>query len=457
MSDTSKTNSKSKNLQLIDPKLLPHNSEAEMAAISCLLIRPSVFNLIVDVLDPDDFFYVEHKNIFSAIMELHNNGEKVDVATVYHKLEEKQQTENLPPEYLSEILDYVMHPTNITAHAKIIREHSQRRKLAKFSTDLLTRTLNIQEDVEGLFNESQNQLLDLNKNINEGQIVAVEEYAVDWLEEYLKSKENLGALRGLPTGYQELDRLLGGFRTSDFITLAARPSMGKSTLMMNLVMNMAASSYPGLIFSLEMPKDQLIKKAISYISEINLSNIFNGTTNKEEDQKIIKATEKLHSQNFYIDDRPDLEILQLRSIARKYKRLHNIQYVVVDYLQLLKCADYHSNREREISTISNNLKAMAKELQIPVIALSQLNRKLEERKDKRPLLADLRESGSIEQDSDVVLFIYRDEVYNQREDNPNKDKAELIIAKQRNGPIGVINMNFNKEIGKFHSDIQDLI
>lgn len=427
----------------------PHNLNAEKSVLGCALSTSNNYEPLG--ISYNDFFLSKHQTIAAAIEYLAASGEAYDLLTVVNHLKATGSLDQIGgPAYLSELTDDNIPNTKmLKTHAAIIREASWRRIMAQAAAKAYETALDNSTGIEDVRAEIEKSILPAISNKNgKAKITSTRTEAAKHLEIIEKRTKSPNATTGLPTGYIKLDRISGGLQASELTILAGRPSMGKTALAMNIVTNVALSSQiPAFVFSLEMSTAGLMDRQYAALADLNLLKIKQGLLQDSDWPKITRAASTLSEAPIFIDESGALRITEIRSRARQMKAEHDIGLIVVDYLQLICSPQKSGNREQEISTISQNLKAMAKELNIPVLALSQLNRGLENRTNKRPQLSDLRESGAIEQDADLICFIYRDEIYNQN--TPDKGLAELIIGKQRNGPTGTVMLKFEGATSKF--------
>ncbi|MBF0225459.1 MAG: replicative DNA helicase [Desulfobacterales bacterium] len=475
-------------------KHLPQNLEAEESLISAVMLDNNIFYEIIDIVSPEDFYKPVHMAIFSAIKELFHKNEPVDIVTLSNRLKEQGKIDEVGGQvYLAGLLETVPVAVNAPYYAKIIHEKAVLRKLIQTSHIVVNKCYEDKGSIEDVIDLAERSIFEISNKKAKPSFYHVN----DILTGNLKLLEDLcgkkRSLTGVPSGFYDLDKMTAGFQKSDLIIMAARPGMGKTALALNIARNAAVDhDIPAAIFSLEMSKEQLVMRLLSSECRINLLALRNGYFQEENWTRVTEGASILSSSPIYIDDSPSISSLELRAKARRLKLEKNIGIIIVDYLQLMKSSFNVERRDLEISEISRSLKALAKELDIPVIALSQLNRKLEERADKRPLLSDLRESGSIEQDSDVVIFIHREEVYKRKETSsennskepqvnqvlahpenakPNflneKDEkkivfhsdsgaAEIIIGKQRNGPMGKIDLVYLGGFTKFENAVKSV-
>ena len=433
----------------ISKKTLPNNIEAEISILGGVLQDNSKLPILLESLSQDDFYLQAHQKIFSAIEELSKSGMPVDILTVANKLDERGELASSGGHaYLAKLVESVPTTANIEYYIKIVKEKSLLRKLIYASQDIITQSMGNIEDTEQFMDQVESTIFRITQYRLWSPYKHIKELVYETFSEIEEAGKKGSRITGVPSGFTDLDNLTAGFQPGDFIIIAGRPSMGKSAFALNIAVN-AALRYKKkvMIFSLEMSRFQLVRRMLCSESRIDSSKLRTGKLNKEEWARLIEVASLLSETDIFVDDTPALPVIQMRAKARRLQSEHGVDLIIVDYLQLMKGITKHDSREREISEISGALKSLAKELNVPVIALSQLNRDLERRSDKRPVLADLRESGAIEQDADLILFIYRDEVYNPNTENPNI--AEIIIGKQRNGPIGTVLLYFAKEYTRF--------
>jgi replicative DNA helicase len=433
--------------------LPPQNIEAEQAVLGTILIQDKALLKVIDLLQPGDFYRDAHKTIYAAMMALFDKHEPHDLITVTGLLSDQNKLEDVGgAAYLASLTDIIPFTGTLVHHARIIRKKSILRRLIQTSAEVVARCYDAQDDIDTLVDEAEKTIFEIaHSKKGEGfqPMSSVVPKAFDRINRLFDKQEHI---TGVATGYDELDRITAGLQPAEMIILAARPSMGKTALAMNIVQHAAMiGKVPVAVFSLEMSVESLALRMLCSLGPIDSQRIRTGRLVDSDWPKLTRATGMLSEAPIYIDDTPGLTVLEMRAKARRLKSEQDLGLIVVDYLQLMQGKSSSENRAQEISDISRSLKAMAKELNVPVLALSQLNRSLENRTDKRPQLADLRESGAIEQDADVIMFIYRDEVYNRAEGNPNRGLAEIIVGKQRNGPTGVIKLSFLGEYTKFEN------
>ncbi|WP_218918233.1 replicative DNA helicase [Desulfobulbus propionicus] len=436
------------------PRVLPpQNIEAEQAVLGTILLQDKALLKIVEVLEPEDFYRDAHKTIYAAMRTLFEKREPHDLITVTGLLGDQNKLEEVGgAAYLASLTDIIPFSGTLVHHAQIIRKKSILRKLIQTTSEVAARCYDAQDDIETLVDQAEKTIFEI-AHSNKGQgfqpMGTIVPRAFERITRLFDKQEHI---TGVATGYDELDRMTAGLQPAELIILAARPSMGKTALAMNIVQHAALIGKVAVaVFSLEMSMESLALRMLCSVGRIDSQRIRTGKLHDNDWPKLTRATGMLADAPIYIDDTPGLTVLEMRAKARRLKSEHDLGLIVVDYLQLMQGKSNSENRAQEISEISRSLKAMAKELDVPVLALSQLNRSLENRTDKRPQLADLRESGAIEQDADVIMFIYRDEVYNRAEDNPNRGLAEIIVGKQRNGPTGMIKLTFLGEYTTFEN------
>ena len=435
-------------------RMLPsQNIEAEQAVLGTVLIQDKALLKVIDLLQPGDFYRDAHKTIYAAMMALFDKHEPHDLITVTGLLSDQNKLEDVGgAAYLASLTDIIPFTGTLVHHARIIRKKSILRRLIQTSTEVAARCYDAQDDIDTLVDEAEKTIFEIaHSKKGEGfqPMSSVVPKAFDRINRLFDKQEHI---TGVATGYDELDRITAGLQPAEMIILAARPSMGKTALAMNIVQHAAMiGKVPVAVFSLEMSVESLALRMLCSLGPIDSQRVRTGRLLDSDWPKLTRATGMLSEAPIYIDDTPGLTVLEMRAKARRLKSEQDLGLIVVDYLQLMQGKSSSENRAQEISDISRSLKAMAKELNVPVLALSQLNRSLENRTDKRPQLADLRESGAIEQDADVIMFIYRDEVYNRAEGNPNRGLAEIIVGKQRNGPTGVIKLSFLGEYTRFEN------
>ena len=434
-------------------KVPPQNLEAEQSILGGILLDNGAVNHVIEVLDVDDFYSESHRKIFTAIIELSEKNEPSDLVTLANILRDKNQLEALGGEaYLASLVDSVPSAANIAYYSKIVKEKSTLRRLIGAATEILNDSYNSATDIDSVLDEAEHAIFDISQNKIKPSFFPIREIVKDSFKTIERLFEQKALITGISTGFKRIDELTSGLQKSDLIIVAGRPSMGKTALALNIADYAAiVNSVPVAVFSLEMSKEQLAFRMLSSEGRVDSQKLRKGWLGETDWPKLTTAAGKLSEAPIFIDDTPAISVLEMKAKARRLKAEKGLGLIVLDYLQLMKGRDASAPREQEISEISRSLKALAKELEVPVMALSQLNRQVEARADRRPQLADLRESGAIEQDADVILFIYRDEVYNKSEDNPERGFAEVIIGKQRNGPTGMARIVFQEKYTRFEN------
>jgi replicative DNA helicase len=432
-------------------KVPPHSLDAEVSCLGAMLLDKEAAGVAIENLR-DDFFYKEaHRHIFLALQDLFDKNEPTDLITLTDILKKKKLLEAVGgASYISSIIDAVPSSASIEYYTQIIAEKASLRKLIEASNTIITSCFSEGEEVKTIIDEAEQSIFDIGDRHISQSFVSAKEVLRDSIKAIEQIYNNKG-YTGIPTGYKKLDEMLTGVQNSDLIIVAARPSMGKTAFCLNIAENIAIQQKKTVgVFSLEMSKDQLVRRLLCSISRIDSNTLRKGFLKESDWPALTNAASKLSEAPIFIDDSASLTILEVRAKARRLKAKHNLGVLIIDYLQLITVSRTNISREQEIATISRSLKGLAKELDIPVIALSQLSRAVESRTDKRPMLSDLRESGSIEQDADVVMFLYRDDYYNK--DNSDKQGIiEILVRKQRNGPTGEVELAFIKDYGRFEN------
>ena len=431
-------------------RILPHSIEAEQSVVGSMLMGREAIMAASEMLTSDDFYQHQYGVIFDAMVELFNEGKPVDLVTLQDRLKEK----DLPPEitsmeFVRDLLNAVPTSANVRHYATIVSEKAVLRRLIKLSEEIENECYLNKEPVEVILEETEKRMFKLLQQRNSGDYVPIRQVVMNTLENIERASKTKGNVTGLATGFTDLDYKTSGFQPSDFILVAARPSMGKTAFVLNIAQYMAFKKDKAVaIFSLEMSREQLMNRLFSMESKVDSQSLRTGNLKDEEWSKLIESAGIIGESNLIIDDTPGISIAEMRSKCRKYKLENHLGIVMIDYLQLMSGGGRGSeSRQQEISDISRGLKSLARELNVPVVALSQLSRAVEQRPEHRPMLSDLRESGAIEQDADMVMFLYRDSYYNK--DTELKNLAEVIVAKQRNGPIGTINLLWMPEYTTF--------
>ncbi|MBI2501451.1 MAG: replicative DNA helicase [Deltaproteobacteria bacterium] len=432
-------------------KLPPQNLEAEKSVLGGIMLdNESLYN-VAEVLSPDDFYREAHRKIFKAMIKLSEEGEPIDLVTVANRLKgDGVLDEAGGAAYLSSLVDTLPTAANLVSYARIVREKSVLRNLMQRATEIITRGYGITENIDEYLDQAEKEIFEIAQRRIRQSFFPLKELIKDNFKLIEQLYERRELITGVPTGYHELDRLTAGLQPSDLIVVAGRPSMGKTAFALCVAANAALQKkIPCAIFSLEMSKEQLVQRLLCMEGRIDATKLRGGFLTESDWPRLTRAAGVLSEAPLFIDDTPAITVLEIRAKARRLQKEHGLGLVVVDYLQLIRGIGRLDNREREISEISRSLKALAKELHIPVMALSQLNRMVESRKPPIPILADLRESGAIEQDADVIMFLYREEVYDR--ETINKGVAEVIIGKQRNGPVGMTKLAFFPQFTRFEN------
>ena len=432
-------------------RVLPHSIEAEQSVIGAMLMDREAITIASEQINGEDFYGKQYGILFDTMVELNDEGKPVDLITLQDRLKEKA----VPPEiysleYIRDIMDTVPTSANIKYYANIVAEKSVLRKLIKVNEEIANNCYSQKETLEVLLEETEKKVFDIAQKRNNGDFVPIRQVVMNAMNMIEEASKQKGAVTGIASGFIDLDYKTAGFQPSDLILVAARPSMGKTAFVLNIAQHVAfKQNLPVAIFSLEMSKEQLINRMFSLESSVDAQKLRTGQLNDQEWERLIESAGVIGKSKLMIDDTPGISIAELRSKCRRMKQENGLSMIIIDYLQLMSGSGGRSSdsRQQEISDISRSLKAVARELSVPVLALSQLSRAVEQRPDHRPMLSDLRESGAIEQDADVVMFIYRDDYYNH--DSPDKGISEIIIAKQRNGPIGTVQLAWLPEYTKF--------
>lgn len=436
---------------LITDRTPPQNIEAEQAVIGAIFLEPSALMLASEILIPEDFYRSAHQKIFDCMLNLSETGKAVDLITVTEELAAAKQLEDVGGiSYLSEISVSVPTAANIGYYAHIVEEKSLLRRLIRTATTIATDGYSREDEVNELLDEAEKKIMEVAQRKNAGAFHNIKDVLVRTYDNIELLHNRKGDVTGIATGFSELDRMTAGFQRNDLIIVAARPSVGKTAFALNIAQNVGTKTAENVaIFSLEMGAEQLVMRMLCAEGNINAQNLRTGSLTDEDWRKLTMAMGSLSNSGIFIDDTPGIRISEIRSKCRRLKQEHGLGMILIDYLQLIQGSGRSAkeNRQQEVSEISRSLKALARELEVPVIALSQLSRGVEQRQDKRPMMSDIRESGSIEQDADIVAFLYRDDYYDQ--ESENKNIIEIIIAKQRNGPVGTVQLAFVKEYNKF--------
>ncbi len=441
------------NRNLLQNKIPPQSIEAEKALLGCMLISEEARTRVFEIIREPFLYDKKHRNIFSCMSRLFEKGEKCDLVTLTNSLKQQDLLIQVGGvKYLAELVEFIPTAANVDEYIGIVKDKYLLRELIESATKIIGDAMKEPENVESLLDRSEALIFDVSEHRIESVISSMRELIRASIDELEEIHNRRGSVTGLPTGFTDLDSLTTGFHPADFIVVASRPSMGKTALACNIALNMnsGVAKVPTLIFSLEMSKEQLVNRLLCCEAKINSMKLRQGMLSDKDMGNILLTAGRLEELPVFIDDTPSLTAFELRARARRLKAKEGIQLIIVDYLQLMRGNGRTENRQQEISDISASLKALAKELNIPVLALSQLSRAAEQREHKKPQLSDLRESGSIEQDADLVLLLYREEFY-KPENEETKGLADIIIAKQRNGPIDTVNLSFLKEFTRFEN------
>lgn len=432
-------------------KIMPHSIEAEQAVIGSMIMDGDAVETALETLLPEDFYGKQYGTLFQAMKELSMQNKPVDLVTLQDKLKEDNVPEELAGmEFIRELLNSVPTSANVKYYAGIVKEKSLMRKLIRTTEDITAQCYQGAENVEVLMDMTEKKIFHLMQSRGGIEYTPIRQIVIEALERIEAASKQNGSITGISTGFIDLDYQTSGMQPSDLILIAARPSMGKTAFVLNMAQHMSfRDNITTAVFSLEMSKEQLVNRLFALESRVDAQVLRNGRLEDSDWEKLIEGAEIIGNSNLIIDDTPSISITELRSKCRKYKMEMNLGIVIIDYLQLMSGSGGRSSssRQQEVSDISRSLKALARELNVPVIALSQLSRAVEQRDDKRPMLSDLRESGAIEQDADVVMFIYRDDYYNK--ESEKKNIAEIIVAKQRNGPVGTVELAWRPQYTQF--------
>ncbi|MBQ1850761.1 MAG: replicative DNA helicase [Lachnospiraceae bacterium] len=430
-------------------RIMPNDLAAEQSVIGAMLLDANAITTAADILTGDDFYNKQYGVLFETMLELRNSGAPVDPVTLQAKLKEK----DVPPEvsnleFLIDMRDDAITPVHIKQYATIVYEKSMLRKMIRINEEIANSCYAGKEKMEGILEDAEKQVFQLAQQRNTGEFVPIRQIVNNAMDKIDKASKLSGYVTGVATGFIDLDYRTAGMQPSDLVLIAARPSMGKTAFALNIAQNVAFRQKKCVaIFSLEMSKEQLVNRMFSLESNVDAQKLRTGRLEDNEWEKLIESAAEIGRSNLIIDDTPSISVSELRSKCRKFKMEHDLSMIIIDYLQLMSGSGKNESHQLEIAEISRNLKAVARELNVPVLALSQLSRGVEGRPDHRPMLSDLRDSGAIEQDADVVMFIYRDDYYHP--DTEKKGISEIIVAKQRNGPIGTVELAWLPEYTKF--------
>ena len=431
-------------------RIMPNSLEAEQSVIGSMIMDRDAIITATEMLHKDDFYHQQYGVLFEAMSELFAANLPVDLVTLQNKLKEKDVPNEISSlEFVRELLNAVPTSANIKYYSKIVKDNAVKRRLIRLMEDIENECYTGKESLESVLDKTEKDVFQLLSSRTSGDFVPIRQVVMNALEKIEKASKQSGTVTGIPTGFVDLDYRTAGLQPSDLILIAARPSMGKTAFVLNIAQYVAFHEAKSVaVFSLEMSKEQLVNRLFSLESRVDAQALRTGNLSDADWEKLVEGAGIIGDSKLIIDDTPGISIAELRSKCRKYKLEHGLDIIIIDYLQLMTGSGRGSeSRQQEISDISRSLKALARELNVPVVALSQLSRAVEQRPDHRPMMSDLRESGAIEQDADVVMFIYRDDYYNK--DTELKGISEIIIAKQRNGPIGTVNLAWLPEYTKF--------
>lgn len=428
-------------------KLPPCDLEAEKSILGSFMLDKNAIIKVVDLINPEDFYDYKHQKIYSSILELYEKNQPIDVLTVSNKLKNREQlTEVGGSAYLAELVNFVPSASHVNHYAQIIREKKMLRELVSTSGDIVDKVFASHEDPEFLLDQIEQKIFSIGQKVRNYLFLFIKDLIPPFLDRLAKAHERKDGLSGVTSGFKKLDNLLAGFQKSDLVILGARPSMGKTALVLDMARNAAREGHAIAIFSLEMSKEQIMDRIVSAEAKVPLWRLRTGRLTDDLDFEMIQASlDKISNMKIYIDDTPSMNILQIRSMARRLQMENALDLIIIDYVQLITPLRHSENVVQQFTEISHGLKTLARELNIPVLALSQLNRAVDQRENKRPKLSDLRETGSWEQDADIVMFIYRAD---RDKENPSIEEintAKIVIGKHRNGPLGEIDLKFDPE------------
>ncbi len=429
-------------------RLPPQNSEAESAILGAILLENSCMGGATEALTPDSFYKIENKKIFSSMLSLYNNEEPIDLITLPEELKKNGDLEKIGgPAYIRELLNLLPTTAHFASYVSMVYDKNILRELISCATSIIENSYSQEADTRTILDESEHVIFSIAQNRTKKDFVLLKDVIHDTFDMIHELYENKEHITGVPSGFTEFDKMTSGLNKSDLIILAARPSMGKTAFALNMAENVASNGNRVAIFSLEMSVQQLAMRLLSSVANVDAQKIRNGFISADDWHPLTMAASKLMELPIFIDDSSSLTLLEIKNKARRLKSQHKIDLIIIDYLQLMHLGRKSESRQQEVSEMSRSLKSLARELNIPILALSQLSRAVESRPNKRPMLSDLRESGSIEQDADIVIFLYRDEYYNN--ESEMQGIAEVIIGKQRNGPVGTIKLSWDSDVARF--------
>jgi replicative DNA helicase len=430
-------------------KVPPHNAEAEQTVLASCMIDHTAVEKVVNLLSYDDFYYEANKEIYDSIKQIHMQNIPVDAVTVFEELKKRGKIDYIGGfEYLATLTENIITSKNVEAYCNIIREKSTLRKLISASQEIIEKSYKEDDDVQKIIELAEQRFFSISQNRSINSFSEIKEVLMNVFNQLEERAKSGGGITGLATGYTDLDRMTSGLQKSDLILIAARPSMGKTALALNIAMNVVKNGASVALFSLEMSKEQYVQRIISQEAMVDSTKLRTGSLDDDDWTRVINTMSLISDCKIFIDDTPSVTLFEMMSKCRRLKIEKGLDLIVVDYLQLMSDGGRTDNRQQEISNISRGLKTLARELNCPVLALSQLSRAPELRNDHRPVMSDLRESGAIEQDADVVIMLYRDEYYN-KEESEKKGITDVIITKQRNGPVGTVELAWIGQYTKF--------
>ena len=429
-------------------RMPPYSQEAEQSVLGSMLIDKEAIAAATEALIPDDFYSGVHREIYDAMLYLYEQGRPVDLITLTEVLRQRGTLEGIGAAYISELSMIVPSTANVRYYIRIVEEKSILRRLIEASNDIIADSYDAKDEVDYILDDAEKRIFKISERQSRRDFESIKVALLEAYEKIEELSKNRGKIIGVPTGFTDIDLMTTGLHPSDFVLIAGRPSMGKTSLAMNIAQNAAiAENIPVAIFSLEMSKDQLVQRMLSSEANVELQKIRTGELEDDDWLRLVQAAGPISKAPIFIDDTPGISVMEMRSKARRLKLEHGLGMIVIDYLQLMTGTRRAESRQQEISDISRSLKALARELEVPVVTASQLSRGPESRSDHRPMLSDLRDSGAIEQDADLVAFLYRDEYYNP--DTEKQNIAEVIISKQRNGPTGTVELVWLGQFTKF--------
>ncbi len=436
-------------------RTLPHNLEAERSVLGAILLRNDTFNAAAEIIDADDFFRDAHRRIFNKMVALSERNDAIDLVTLKEELGRTNELDEVGgPAYIARLIDGVPRSTNVEYYARIIKEKSTLRSLIHKASQIVASAYEAEQDADEILDEAERRIFEIADQRIRSGFVPLSELVRDSFATIEKLQSQKGMVTGVPTGFTELDEMTSGLHPGDLVIVAARPAMGKTSFTLNIAQHVGTDPARPMtvgFFSLEMSKEQLFMRLLTSEARIDAHRLRTGFLSTDDYGKLVHAIGRLEQARIFIDDSASIGVLEMRAKARRLKAEHGLHLIVIDYIQLMQGRGRFDNRQQELASISRSLKGLAKELGVPIIALSQLSRATETRSDHRPQLSDLRESGALEQDADLVMFIFRQAVYEKEKSPETENMAEIIIAKQRNGPIGSVNLAFLNQYTRFEN------